>query len=597
MRRVLVLCLWALLPASPARAEDLVPVSSVEICEADLRERLTWLASDELRGRDAISAEAERASEWIAQTWRRMGLLPKGSDGGWYQPFVIRTPVLEAGNQLTTRVADDERSHAVEEQWNPFSVSASASASGDVVFCGYGIHAPDRSYSDYEGVDVRGKVVLVLRKNPGWNEVQHASFLQKLKAASERGAAALLLCNNPETTGSEPDRIGHWSAGLGAPFGAGPIPYAFVHQDVARRLLAPGGRTLEELEQALRRDGPQSFAIPGASAAMRTALGGSEAVNARNVLGFLPGRDPDVADQVVVLGAHFDHVGLGWFGSTGGASDSGKIHNGADDNGSGTVCLLELAEWFAAPQNRPRRSLLFIAFTGEERGLLGSQHYVEHPLVPLEDTVGMLNLDMVGRSRGGRLEVGGVGTARGLQDLVAAANQQHGLQISWDPGGLAPSDSTSFFRKGLPVLFFFTGLHPDYHRPTDDVERIAFADMCRTAQLVRDVTAEIAEREEPLVFTKPPTPPAPPVLGVVPSREPDSRGVVIQQVAEGGPAAQGGMQEGDVLVGLAGQIVRDLDSLRAALRRLEPGKTVAAEVLRGEERVTLKITLGEGRRG
>ncbi len=591
------LCLLLCLGAAPALAEELVPATGAPICEADLRARLTWLAADERRGRDAVSPEADAAAEWIARAFGRMGLRPQGVDGDWFQPFVIRTPVLGAHNELRITVGGDERVHEVGREWNPFSVSPAARAEGEVVFAGYGIHAPEHGYSDYDGLDVRGRVVLVLRKNPGWKEVQHASFVRKLQAAHERGAAALLLCNDPATTGAGPDRIGHWSAGLGAPAASGPIPYAFVAQDVARRLLAAAGATLEGLERDLRTQGPRSFALPGVRVALRTDLAASEAANARNVLGFLPGRDPDHADEVLVLGAHYDHVGLGWFGSTGGAAASGQVHNGADDNGSGTAALIELAEWFAEPAHRPRRSLLFIAFSGEERGLLGSAHYVEHPTVPLADTVAMLNLDMVGRCRGGRLEVGGVGTAEGLQALVVAANEPHGLTLSFDPGGEAPSDSTSFFRKGLPVLFFFTGLHPDYHRPTDVVERIEFDALCRITHLVRDVAVRLADADERPRFTRPPAPPRPPVLGVQPSPEPDSRGVALRGVVPGGPAAEAGIEPGDVLVSVAGQIVRDLDSLRAALGRLAPGKTVAVEVLRGEERVVLKVTLGEPRRG
>jgi aminopeptidase YwaD len=588
--------------AAPAAGEEIGALFSPEIREADMRRRLTVLASDAMRGRETISPEAVAASDYIAAQWKAMGLLPKGDDGTWFQSYIVDQPILKDGNALTVRDAEGSHAYAVEKDWNPFSVTSSGSAEGDVVFAGYGIRAAGEpyDYDDYADVDVKGKVVLVFRKNPGWREVHHASFRTKLAQAAKAGAAALLLCNNPATSGAaKRDAIGHWSAGLGVPAGSGPIPYAFVSQDVARRLLAPTGRTLEEIETALRADGPQSAALEGVQVAITTALATVTEANARNVVGFLPGRDPACADEVVVLGAHYDHVGLGLFGSTGGAAAAGKIHNGADDNGSGTTALLELAEWFADGANRPRRSLLFLAFSGEERGLLGSAHYVSHPLVPLEDVVLMLNMDMVGRSRDGRLQVGGVGTARGLQDLVAEANREHGLKIEWDQQGVAPSDSTSFFRKGLPVLFFFTGLHADYHKPSDDVEKINFADMTRICRLCRDVGTAIAEREERLEFTRPPAPKRPPTLGVRPSPEPDPRGIVIAAVIPGGPCAQAGMESADVLISIAGEPVRDLQTLRSVLLRLEAGKTVAVVVIRDEKEVTLKVTLGRrgGRRG
>ncbi|MEZ6006297.1 MAG: M20/M25/M40 family metallo-hydrolase [Planctomycetota bacterium] len=582
--------------ASTPEAAPFPYATTTEIDVADLRARLTWVADDARRGRDATSPEAMEVSAHIATSFDRSGLLPKGTDG-WYQPFTVAEPILGDGNALTVTIDGEATSYEVEKDWNPFSVSAAADVDAEVVFAGYGISAPDREYDEYAGPDVKGRVVLVLRKNPGWQEVQHASFLNKLKVAAEAGAAAVLLCNNPDTTKDGPDRIGHWSASLGAPAASAPIPYAFVSQTLADRLLAARGTSLAEVEPRLRASGPCSGPVPGARVHLVTTLTATQGANARNVVGLLPGCDPEVANEVVVIGAHYDHVGLGWFGSTGGASAAGQIHNGADDNGSGTVALMELAEWFAAEGHRPRRSLLFIAFTGEERGLLGSQWYVDHPTVPLEDTVGMVNLDMIGRSKEGRVQVGGVGTAKGLHELVEGLNKEHHLNCLWDPGGVAPSDSTSFFRKNLPVLFFFTLLHEDYHRPTDDVERIEFPGLERITLFVRDVVHEIAARDERLVFTKPPTPPRPPRLGVQASPEPHDIGVLVAGVAPGGPAAEAGVVAGDVLVSLAGQATRDRQGLVEALRRLEPGKRIDLVVLRGDEQITLKVLLAApGRR-
>ncbi len=593
MRRLLFPLLVPCLLGAPLAAEESSSLTATAIRAEDMRTRLAWFASDEMRGRDTISPEAVTASDWIAAEWRKHGVLPKGTNG-YFQPFVVPQPVLKDGNALSVTDDDGTQAYAVEKDWNPFSLTASGEAEAEVVFAGYGINAPGEryNYDDYAGIDVKGKIVLVFRKNPGWREVRHASFTAKLNQAAKQGAAALLLCNNPATSDeAKRDAVGHWSANLGSPAGSGPIPYAFISQDIARRLLKPTGKTLHELEAALRKQGPQSQTLPGVEVKLRTALATVEEANARNVVGFLPGRDPACAQDVVVLGAHYDHVGLGLFGSTGGPAAAGKIHNGADDNGSGTIALMELAEWFSKGENRPRRSLLFIAFTGEERGLLGSRYYVDNPTVALADIVLMLNMDMVGRSREGRVQVGGVGTAKGLKDLVAAENKPHDLNITWDPQGTAPSDSTSFFRKGLPVLFFFTGLHPDYHRPSDDIEKINFADMERIVHLCRDVAHEIGEREDRLVFTRPPPRKRPPTLGVFPAREPDAHGILIDRVVPGGPAEKAGMQSADVLVSIAGESLRDVRTLRRVLSKLQAGKTVPVVVRRDGEEITLKVTL------
>jgi hypothetical protein len=596
---VLVLGLLVFAPAPRARAGESTTTGEratvVDLTRSDLERRLGFLASATMEGRETTQLGAHLAAEYVARQFELAGLEPLGDDGTWFQHYVVPRPTLGAGNELAVTVGDETLSYEVERGWNPFSVTSSGAAEGDAVFAGYGIASEARGWDDFAGLDVKGKVVLVLRKDPGWNDAREAAFLKKLSNAAERGAAALLLCNNPDTTRGGPDRIGHWSAMLGAPAGSGRIPYAFVSQEVAQRMLAPLGVSLDDLETSLRKDGPRSAALEGVRVRVRTALGKPQGANAANVVGFLRGRDPAVQDEVVVLGAHYDHVGRGYFGSLGGAGAAGEIHYGADDNGSGSVTLMELAEHFGSPANRPRRSLLFLAFSGEEMGLLGSAYYVEHPVLPLENVVAMLNMDMVGRSRDGKLEVGGVGTGAGLRDVVARANDEIGLSITWDPQGEAPSDSTSFFRKKIPVLFFFTGMHEDYHRPTDTADRINYDDMLRVARLVRATAVELGDQAPRLAYTDPPPVPRPPRLGIQLAPEEDPRGLLVGGVQPDGPAAEAGLQGGDVIVSLAGQIVRNAQDLRTVLVRLKPGKAVELVVLRGEERVTLQITPAERR--
>lgn len=575
-----------------AAAGELAATAGPEILLDDLRAHLAILASDAYEGRETLGPGGLKAAEYVAASFARSGLTPLGQDGGWFQPYVVEEPVLGEGNRLVATSAEQDLALELTRDWNPVSVSPSATVRGAAVFAGFGIAA--EAHDDYAGADVKGRIVLVLRKAPRRGLERHAALIAKVATAAKRGAAAVLLCNDAPTAKDDGDALLSWRADIGGRVGSSPVPFAFLTRAAMGRLLGLAGHDLATLEERSRAT-PGTTALDGVTLSLTTAMASTREANARNVIGFLRGRDPDLADEVVVVGAHHDHVGLGGTSqSLAGPGGRGQVHNGADDNGSGTVALLELAEWFAVPAHRPRRSLLFLSFSGEERGLLGSQHYVDRPVVPLADTVAMVNLDMIGRCTQGRLEVGGVGTAKGLQDLVAAANVKHGLEISWDPQGTAPSDSTSFFLKQIPVLFLFTGLHPDYHRPGDDLEKICFDDLVRIALLTRDVTREIAERDERLVYTDPPKQRRRAILGVQPSPEPDEHGILLGGVAEGGPAAEAGIRGGDVIVSVAGQSVRKLQDLQQVLRRLEPGKPVEVVVRRDGAETKVTVTLAEG---
>jgi len=294
------------------------------------------------------------------------------------------------------------------------------------------------------------------------------------------------------------------------------------------------------------------------------------------------------------VGAHYDHVGKGF----GGGLDPrkwGEIHNGADDNASGTAAMLEIAESFALARARPRRSLLFLAFSGEEKGLLGSMAYVRDPLFPVERVVAMVNLDMVGRHRPGQLEVVAAATGSTLKDTVDRAAEGLGLPYEHGNGGLSSSDGFSFYNAKVPTLFFFTGLHEDYHRPGDDWWLVNAEGAARIAAFAARTVRSLADADGRPEFR-----PVPPqsmalgrrgrvVLGVVPGDAPDGKGAVLQGVSPRSPAAIAGMKEGDRVVSLGGREVKAAADLRAALDFARPGDTVAAKVVRGEETLDLQV--------
>lgn len=331
--------------------------------------------------------------------------------------------------------------------------------------------------------------------------------------------------------------------------------------------------------------------LPLASAAQPHAPPG----RGRNVVGILRGSDSELRETAVVVGAHYDHLGLGEFGSTG---EAGEIHNGADDNASGVAAVLAAARALRGGP-RPARSIVFIAFTGEELGLLGSAWYANHPAIPLEETVAMINLDMVGRLEDDELIVYGMGTAPEWDEIVPAANADVGIPLAWEEAGFGPSDHTSFYANDIPVLHFFTNVHADYHRHTDDAEKIDAPGLRRVARLTGNVARALAERREPLAVI-------PGVgeqdqrasgsgawLGTVPDFTPVDFGVLLAGVTEGSPAAGGGLARGDVLVGLGGYEIGDLQAFTDALAAYRPGDEVVLRYLRDGEERQATVRLGD----
>jgi hypothetical protein len=327
----------------------------------------------------------------------------------------------------------------------------------------------------------------------------------------------------------------------------------------------------------------------------------------RNVIGILRGSDPARARESVVLGAHYDHLGLsGRFSLSEGST--GQVHNGADDNASGTAAIIEMAKLAVTKGAKLPRSLVFVAFAGEELGLLGSSHYVNHPALPIEQTVAMVNLDMVGRSNG-RILVSGLENAPDLKaDLKAA---QAGLSITVNTGregsaGLGASDDTSFSLRAVPSIFFFSGLHADYHRPSDDWDKIDAPGGSAVASLAYGFAARIASRPDRVTFV--PSPPQNasgsgstgsasgsgygPYFGSIPDfAEGDSSGVKFADVREGSPAANAGLLRGDVMTSFGGMPIKTLYDFTFALREKKPGDKVEVVVLRNGKEIRTMVEL------
>lgn len=342
----------------------------------------------------------------------------------------------------------------------------------------------------------------------------------------------------------------------------------------------------------------QEFKVEG-GAAQHTAAAGTIG---RNVIGLLPGSDPALREQVIVVGAHYDHLGGGEFGALD-PDSAGKPHNGADDNASGVAAIINLAQRLAL--HRPARTLVFVAFSGEELGLLGSAYYVRQPAVPLGKTMAMINFDMVGRLKNDRLIIYGTETATQFTPLLDSLNKSFGFDLKMRGDGYGPSDQSAFYAVKKPVLHFFTDLHEDYHRTTDDWQKINVAGLLKVTDFAAALLQELADRPTPLTFVELPSPhanaPAPgqaqtpgygAYLGTVPDMAGDAAGVKLSGVRGGSPAEKAGLQRDDIITQIGDMPIPDLQAMTDALRAHKPGDVVPVTVQRDGKPLTVSVTLG-----
>jgi hypothetical protein len=536
----------------------------------------------------------------VAAAFKAAGLTPAGETGTYLQSFSVPTGLrLGMPNTLAVLVPTP-RPLALGKDFTPLSVSANGSATGELVFVGYGITAPDLGYDDYAGIDVRDKVVLLLTREPRSQdpaspfrraEAQHyAGREHKIINARQHGAAAVLVVPHPRAEDPRLPILGGQGQSLG-------ILAAALDRTTAETLLGSSGMKLGEVTGAIDAAlAPRSAPVLGVKIRMEVNIV-RERGTAHNVVGLLRGTDPTLRDQAIVIGAHYDHLGRG--GETSLAPDRyGEVHHGADDNASGTTVVMALARAFAAAGGAPR-TLVFAAFSGEELGLLGSAEYVRRPAIPIDRTVLMVNLDMVGRLRAGRLYIGGIDSGTGLRPVVMDATRGLSLAVELPPSPIGPSDHTTFYVAGCPVLFFFTGGHSDYHRPSDTWDRINGEGLVTVGTVVARVVSVVASGPTPPAYVKidPPRGRAGrygPFFGVVPEFGADGvPGVTITGVRPGSPADKAGVRPGDVIVKFAGVDVKTLEDLMFVLRGRHAGDEVQVVVVRDGREQTVRAVLGE----
>jgi hypothetical protein len=571
-----------------------------------------YLASPEMRGRATGSPELEKAAAFIRDQFHSLNLKPMNG-ASYYQDFEVTTSArLGSRNQLKYSNGREKQTLKSPQDFVPLNLSSAGNVSGDVVFAGYGITAPEYNYDDYAGLDAKDKIVLVLRHEPqefdeksvfeGKAYTAHSQTVNKAVNAKIHGAKALLLVNDVAAHPNDTDQLEKFGTTSG-PANAG-IEFAQVKADLAGKWLALAGKNLESIEAAIDKDlHPQSFALPTTLHLEVDIDIRREVKTVHNVGAYLPGE----TSEYVIVGAHYDHLGLGEQFSMA-PSLAGTVHPGADDNASGTAGVMELAHWFSE-EPKHARGILFLTFAGEELGLLGSNYYANHPLLPLQQAVAMINMDMIGRVRDRKVYVGGVGTGTTFAELLKEVGPRHDFETDvTERTGYGSSDHTSFTAKQVPVLFFFSGLHADYHKPSDTWDKIDAPSAVRLLGLVADVMDHLRDAPGRPEFvrvaeTQPPPDPASPHTGKVSGYGPDfgsipdftelPNGVRFADIRPGSPAAKAGLRAGDILTEFDGKRIQNLYDFTYALRAKRPGQEVLVKVLRGDQTIEAKVLLTE----
>lgn len=604
-------------PVETPRATRAVAFDA-ESVESRLRHDVEYLASDDLRGRATGSKGADQAADYIADQFAAAGLKTDLLGKPFQELRLGSRRALGPGNRVELLGAAG-KVDAIKPggDYTPLAWSRSGTFDLPLVFVGYGITAPDKGYDDYAGLDVAGKAVIVLRHEPqagdakspfaGAKNSDHAFVQTKIANAVRHQAAAVIFCTDRHTVAAQRETQKGLEPGAADPDpllnfqlrGAAPgKPLVLLHcrrAVVDAMLRDAGGPSLDNIEQGIDRTlKPASRELPDRRIRGEVVIR-DEGVMLRNVVGVLEGSG-DKAEETIVIGAHYDHLGLGGFGSLGG---SGQIHNGADDNASGTAVLMEVARQLGRKQLG--RRVLFIAFSGEEIGLVGSELYTEQPVVPLKQTVAMINLDMVGRMRGDHLFIHGPETADEFNRLVARLTEKYGLRVHKSLADFAPSDHASFSDRGIPVLHFFTGLHNDYHTPRDDADRLNYPGMRKITDFVTDTVREIAAADKRPTPAKNlgysglfdlPEAPRQTFLGIQAAENKDAEGFKVGGVFKRSPAEKAGLRAGDVVIEINGAAVKKNADLMDSIHGKKPGDRVKLLILRDGVRMEVEAVLG-----
>ena len=567
--------------------------SDSEISEDEIMNHIRYLSHEKRGGRYPGSRGSKDVIAYIIKQLKSYGIQP-GVKNSFVQPFEINTDII-LGDSNYFKI--DDTSLTPETDYIPFSFSGNGTFKGKAIFAGYGfkIETSDLIWNDYESINVKGKWVIVMRHSPE-RELQHSVFLEhsslhkKMLVARDEGALGIIFVSQVEDSNLYPLQYLEGYKDLG-------IPVLHLSNNSADKMLKREGWTRKKIQNYMNTKlKPLSFNISGT---IKAKINLSQITSrAANIVGLIKSGNREFRDEYIVIGAHFDHVGNGGHSSGSRKPETLAVHPGADDNASGTAGLLELAQKLASQKGRLKRSILFIGFDAEEKGLLGSKYFTENPSVDIHKIKAMINMDMIGRMKDSTFTVGGVGTSPVFENLVDSLSAYKNFKLNKTKPGFGPSDHAPFYSKDIPVLFFFSGFHDEYHTPEDTYKLINLKGQKQILDLVYDVVFNLSRSQKPPSFSEAgprsrsmtSEPSFKVTFGIVPNYSSSVVGLEIDQISNSeGPAAKAGIISGDVIKSINGNKINDVYEYMERLRELKPGKEVPVEINRDGLKIKLNV--------
>jgi len=589
-----ILRIWLLLSISTMASCQTKQNLKVDINKDDIFKHIDFLASDSLKGRLPGTPYDKVSAKYIKDLFDSFGLKQLGEKGYQFMDIILEQKP-GSNNKLT--VNGTEQKYETNFTTLPFSSTGSLDA--QVVFAGYGFKLNNDKilWNDYQAVNVTDKWVLILRGDPEPDSlnsvfINQSSDRNKTLIAKDQGAKGVILVSG-NNYDSKDKLIGmtERSYDIG-------LPVIHVKRDIANLILS-GQTTIEEIEKKLNKDRhPYSIELSTQVNASTEVI--NDTKTTQNVVAMLEGSDKKLKKEYIVIGAHFDHLGMGGKNSSSRRPDTIAVHNGADDNASGVAAVLELAQKLSSKHKKIKRSIVFVAFAAEEMGLIGSQKFVDSKIIPMDSVIAMINIDMIGRMNKNELQISGTKTSTETEYILNKLNADSTLKLSFSPEGYGPSDYASFYNKNVPVFAFTTGVHLDYHTPFDDVNKINFKGEELATKYIYSLVTELSNRPKRLIFTES-GPKSKPMrsgrglkvrLGIIPDVSgATNNGLKAIGVTENNPAYKAGMKSGDIITAINGKPVKNIQDYMFRLSELKPGMTVSVEIKRGEQKMVLVVQL------